>query len=292
VLRCLHGAGDAAQGQRRDENRDSVLFTASSEWSLVSTSFPIPLGVRFQKNGEGEVSCRPGAAPRIWSGSWAARFWMFLVGECFVSAKRPSLKKWNAWVWSGLHLERERSPICCVRPNVARKNLPRVHARTRPEIRYCTCGGRLARRRSAWCESFKTGSHRTQHRATSARRRSSNQEQDSGEPREHQLLRHQITNSARSRRVHSSVQSQPLAKSIQIVFQTIIEPTATSNTPRSTKPRAWWCLTHRSGFLAIPLSLVFLPPPGPQPWLGKMRDLSPVRQENRLLVAALRCQHS
>jgi hypothetical protein len=24
---------------------------------LVSTSFPIPLGVRFQKNGEGEVSC-------------------------------------------------------------------------------------------------------------------------------------------------------------------------------------------------------------------------------------------
>jgi hypothetical protein len=24
---------------------------------LVSTSFPIPLGVRFQKNGEGEVAC-------------------------------------------------------------------------------------------------------------------------------------------------------------------------------------------------------------------------------------------
>jgi hypothetical protein len=24
---------------------------------LVSTDFPIPLGVRFQKNGEGEVSC-------------------------------------------------------------------------------------------------------------------------------------------------------------------------------------------------------------------------------------------
>jgi len=25
--------------------------------ALVSTPFPIPLGVRFQKNGEGEVSC-------------------------------------------------------------------------------------------------------------------------------------------------------------------------------------------------------------------------------------------
>jgi len=25
--------------------------------ALVSTSFPIPLGVRFQKNGEGEISC-------------------------------------------------------------------------------------------------------------------------------------------------------------------------------------------------------------------------------------------
>jgi hypothetical protein len=25
--------------------------------ALVSTPFPIPLGVRFQKNGEGEVAC-------------------------------------------------------------------------------------------------------------------------------------------------------------------------------------------------------------------------------------------
>jgi len=48
--------------------------------ALVSTSFPIPLGVRFQKNGEGEVSCALALLQDL-VGQLGRRFLDVLVGD-------------------------------------------------------------------------------------------------------------------------------------------------------------------------------------------------------------------
>jgi len=66
---------------------------------LVSTDFPIPLGVRFQKNGEAR-SPAPWLCSKIWSGSWAAASWMCWWETLYI-CKPPSSGKWNVWVWFG-----------------------------------------------------------------------------------------------------------------------------------------------------------------------------------------------
>jgi Transposase DDE domain len=48
--------------------------------ALVSTAFPIPLGVRFQKNGEGEVSCALALLQDL-TGQLGRRFLDVLVGD-------------------------------------------------------------------------------------------------------------------------------------------------------------------------------------------------------------------
>jgi hypothetical protein len=47
---------------------------------LVSTSFPIPLGVRFQKNGEGEAACALALLQDL-VGQLGRRFLDVLVGD-------------------------------------------------------------------------------------------------------------------------------------------------------------------------------------------------------------------
>jgi len=48
--------------------------------AVVSTAFPIPLGVRFQKNGEGEVACAPALLQDL-TGQLGRRFLDVLVGD-------------------------------------------------------------------------------------------------------------------------------------------------------------------------------------------------------------------
>jgi hypothetical protein len=71
---------------------------------LVSTSFPIPLGVRFQKNGEGEVAC---ALARLQDlvGRLGRRFLDGLVGDALYlqaslvqQVEHLVSSKWNIWV--------------------------------------------------------------------------------------------------------------------------------------------------------------------------------------------------
>jgi len=66
---------------------------------LVSTEFPIPLGVRFQKNGEGEVACALALLQDL-VGQLGRRFLDVLVGDALY-LQAPSFKKWNVWVWFG-----------------------------------------------------------------------------------------------------------------------------------------------------------------------------------------------
>ncbi len=68
--------------------------------ALVSTSFPIPLGVRFQKNGEGEVSCALALLQDL-VGQLGRRFLDVLVGDALYLPAPFVLRKWNAWVWFG-----------------------------------------------------------------------------------------------------------------------------------------------------------------------------------------------
>ena len=77
---------------------------------LVSTSFPIPLGVRFQKNGEAEVSCALALLQDL-VGQLGRRFLDVLVGDAlylqapFVQASGTSRSG------LGLHLEREPARV-------------------------------------------------------------------------------------------------------------------------------------------------------------------------------------
>jgi len=57
---------------------------------LVSTSFPIPLGVRFQKNGEGEVACALALLQDL-VGNLGRASWMCWWETLYI-CKRPSSK--------------------------------------------------------------------------------------------------------------------------------------------------------------------------------------------------------
>jgi hypothetical protein len=66
---------------------------------LVSTDFPIPLGVRFQGNGEAEVSCAPALLQDL-VGQLGRRFLDVLVRDAWC-LQAPFVRKWNVWVWFG-----------------------------------------------------------------------------------------------------------------------------------------------------------------------------------------------
>ena len=141
---------------------------------LVSTDFPIPLGVRFQKNGEAEVVLRPGSAPR--SGRAVGPPLPGCVGGGrFVSASALRQRSGTSGSGLGLHLEREPARVIArggaFHPGIS-------HRRSRGagpgDSILALAGGRLAGRRSSGA-GRQNGSHRTpapRHRQR--KRRSSN----------------------------------------------------------------------------------------------------------------------
>jgi len=110
LLRCLYGAGGAAQGERRDEKPRFSIITDRGR-GLGSTSFPIPLGVRFQKNGEAEVAWCPGAAPGSGRTVWGRRFLDVWWGGGRVVSAGALVKEVERLVWLGLHLETEPARV-------------------------------------------------------------------------------------------------------------------------------------------------------------------------------------
>src|SRR5205823_6817789 len=126
------------------------------------------------------------------------------------------------------------------------------------------------------------GSHRaTASRRGQRKRRSSNQEQDAGDAREHQFLRHQFRTWLGLAVVYPSIQPQPLANRHRSLSDHHYR--LPSQTPRRPPNHGSGCADDDPVSCLYPVPGL-LPSPGPKPCSRKMRDLSRVRQTNRLLV--------
>jgi hypothetical protein len=66
---------------------------------IVSTPFPIPLGVRFQKNGETEVACALALLQDL-VGHLGRVSWICWSATLCIS-RRPSSQRWNISGWTG-----------------------------------------------------------------------------------------------------------------------------------------------------------------------------------------------
>jgi hypothetical protein len=66
--------------------------------AVVSTPFPIPLGLRFQKKGEGEVACALALLQDL-DRPLGRRFLGVLVGDAWY-LQAPFVKESEVWVWS------------------------------------------------------------------------------------------------------------------------------------------------------------------------------------------------
>jgi len=115
---------------------------------LVSTDFPIPLGVRFQKNGEAEVSCALALLQDL-VGQLGRRFLDVLVGGRFVSASPLRPRSGTSGSGLGLHLEREPARVIA-RGGASHPGISRRRSRgARPgDSLLALAGRRLAGRRS------------------------------------------------------------------------------------------------------------------------------------------------
>ena len=248
---------------------------------LVSTSFPIPLGVRFQKNGEGEVACALALLQDLVD-QLGRRFLDVLVGDALY-LQAPFVKEVErlGLVWA--FTLKENQPELLREAERLHPAISHRHSRrTGPgDSILALAGGRLAGRRSPGA-SRQNGSHRTPApRHGQRKRRSSNQKQDGGVATEHQLLRHQFRTRLDLAVVHSSVQSQPLANRYGSLSDH--HHRLSPQTPRCPPNHGPGGADHDSvsGLYPVP---GLLPSPSPQPCPRKMRDLSRVRQALRLLV--------
>jgi hypothetical protein len=187
--------------------------------AVVSTPFPIPLGLRFQKNGEGEVACALALLQDL-DKQLGRRFLDVLVGDALYM-QAPFVKEVERLDLAWAFTLKENQPICCARPNALRNNRLRAFIRSRAgRFDMGTCRRLIAPSPPAGCESSKRFASNICAASVSAKK-----------------TVHQFS---RSRwRIDTEV------------FQTI----ATSTTPRSIKPRPWWADHVR--FLAYTLSLVF-----------------------------------
>jgi hypothetical protein len=101
---------------------------------LVSTDFPIPLGGRFQKNGEREAPA-PWLCSRIWSGSWAAASWMCWWGMLCI-CRRPSSRKWNVGLLWAFTFKENQPELLHEAERCTRASPTGVHEEPGREIRY------------------------------------------------------------------------------------------------------------------------------------------------------------
>ena len=98
LLRCLYAAG--VQHKVNGEMRTDIqYYHRIAVVVVVSTAFPIPLGVRFQKNGEGEVACALALLQDL-VGQLGRRFLDVLVGDALY-LQAPFVKRWSVSAWSG-----------------------------------------------------------------------------------------------------------------------------------------------------------------------------------------------
>ena len=67
--------------------------------TLVSTPFPVFLGIRFQQAGETEVACSLALLQQL-VGQLGRRFIDVLVGDASTSRRRLSVLS-NHWIWNG-----------------------------------------------------------------------------------------------------------------------------------------------------------------------------------------------
>ena len=102
---------------------------------LVSTSFPIPLGVRFQKNGEGEVSCALALLQDL-VGQLGRRFLDVLVGDALY-LQAPFIKEVERLGLGWAFTLKENQPDLLREAERCTKESPTgVHAEPGREIRY------------------------------------------------------------------------------------------------------------------------------------------------------------
>ena len=102
---------------------------------LVSTSFPIPLGVRFQKNGEGEVSCALALLQDL-VGQLGRRFLDVLVGDALY-LQAPFVKEVErlGLVWA-FTLKENQPDLLREAERCTQESPTGVHAEPGREIRY------------------------------------------------------------------------------------------------------------------------------------------------------------
>lgn len=103
--------------------------------ALVSTSFPIPLGVRFQKNGEGEVSCALALLQDLVD-RLGRRFLDVLVGDALY-LQAPFVKQMESLGLDWAFTLKENQPELLREAERFTKESPTgVHAQPGREIRY------------------------------------------------------------------------------------------------------------------------------------------------------------
>jgi hypothetical protein len=115
---------------------------------LVSTSFPIPLGVRFQKNGEGEVACALALLQDL-VGQLGRRFLDVLLGDALY-LQAPFVKQGGAYGASlAFTLKENQSDLLREAERCTQASPTGVHQEPSREIPILAfAGSRLARRRS------------------------------------------------------------------------------------------------------------------------------------------------
>jgi hypothetical protein len=103
--------------------------------ALVSTSFPIPLGIRFQKNGEGEVSCARALLQDL-VGPLGRRFLDVLVGDALYlqTSFVPEVERLGL-VWA-FTLKENQPELLREAERFTPKSPPGVHAEPGREIHY------------------------------------------------------------------------------------------------------------------------------------------------------------
>src|SRR5467141_394971 len=103
--------------------------------AVVSTTFPIPLGLRFQKDGEGEVSCALALLQDL-VGQLGRRFLDVLVGDALY-LQAPFVKEVErlGLVWA-FHLEENPPQLLREAERLTQQSSAGVHAELGQEIRY------------------------------------------------------------------------------------------------------------------------------------------------------------
>lgn len=249
--------------------------------AVVSTPFPIPLGLRFQKNGEGEVACAL-ALLRDLDHQLGRRFLDVLVGDALYM-QAPFVKEVErlGLVWA--FTVKENQPELLREAERFTQEAPTgVHVEPGREIRYWhlpeidwPVADRLVR-------VVKTVRIENRRRVTVTEEDGHRIKSRTAAPQEStNLLRHQFRSRLDLAFVHSSAQSESLANrygSVSNHHQRLPPQTSRSSPDHGPGPvdhDPVSCLYAFAGFL---------PPPGLQPCSRKMRDLSGVRQKNRRLV--------